>query len=158
MPVRGGLRHWLDVARLGVRLAREAVDEDAGNRAVAFSLNGDISSSQDLDRLQLLARAFEKDPPDLVLMETMSLIRDGLTVPATRARLQQTHTVLAHQIAAWLGAPGEGPGLRRGWAVVGALHLQLLRWAVYEDLDDGALREALEEVARAALRGLRQGR
>ncbi len=87
-PGRGGLRHWLDVARLGVRLAREAVEEDAGKRAVAFSLNGDISSSQDLDRLQLLGRAFEKDPPDLVLMETMSLIRDGLTFPAVEIMLQ----------------------------------------------------------------------
>ena len=85
---QGGLRHWLDVARLGVRLAREAVEEDAGNCAVAFSLNGDISSSQDLDRLQLLGRAFEKDPPDLVLMETMSLIRDGLTFPAVEIMLQ----------------------------------------------------------------------
>ena len=88
MAGQGGLRHWMDVARLGVRLAREAVEEDAGNRAVAFSLNGDISSSQDLDRLQLLGRAFEKDPPDLVLMETMSLIRDGLTFPAVQIMLQ----------------------------------------------------------------------
>ena len=88
MPGQGGLRHWLDVARLGVRLAREAVEEDAGNRAVAFSLNGDINSPQDLDRLQLLGRAFEKDPPDLVLMETMSLIREGLTFPAVEIMLQ----------------------------------------------------------------------
>ena len=88
MAGQGGLRHWMDVARLGVRLAREAVEEDAGNRAVAFSLNGDIRPSQDLDRLQLLGRAFEKDPPDLVLMETMSLIRDGLTFPAVEIMLQ----------------------------------------------------------------------
>ncbi len=39
MAGQGGLRHWLDVARLGVRLAREAVEENAGNRAVAFSLS-----------------------------------------------------------------------------------------------------------------------
>ena len=85
---QGGLRHWLDVARLGVRLAREAVNEDGGTRAVAFSLNGDIRSEQDLDRLRLLARAFEKDPPDLVLMETMSLIREGLTYPAVQIMLE----------------------------------------------------------------------
>ena len=43
---------------------------------------------RDLDRLQLLGRAFEKDPPDLVLMETLSLIREGLTFPAVETVLQ----------------------------------------------------------------------
>ena len=83
------LRHWLDVARLGLRLAREAVDE-AGKRdecAVAFSINGDIDDRRGLERLQLLARVFEQDPPDVIAMETMSLIREGLTLPAVEVML-----------------------------------------------------------------------
>jgi S-methylmethionine-dependent homocysteine/selenocysteine methylase len=80
---RAGLTHWMDVARLGIRLAREAVAEaDAGSRAVAFSVNGDIDSDERLSTFHFLARVFEEDPPDLLLMETMSLIRDGLTIPA----------------------------------------------------------------------------
>jgi S-methylmethionine-dependent homocysteine/selenocysteine methylase len=35
-----------------------------------------------MSTLRLLARVLEDDPPDLLLMETMSLIRDGLTFEA----------------------------------------------------------------------------
>jgi S-methylmethionine-dependent homocysteine/selenocysteine methylase/SAM-dependent methyltransferase len=76
--------HWMDVARLGIRLARQAVDE-AGRTdtcAVAFSVNGDIDSAQRRSTLELLLRALVEEPPDLVLMETMSLVREGLTVPS----------------------------------------------------------------------------
>lgn len=82
--------HWMDAARVGVRLARQAVEEagKVGQCAVAFSLNGDVFNRQQLGTLQLLSRVFEEDPPDLVLMETMSLIRDGLTLPAVETMLQ----------------------------------------------------------------------
>jgi S-methylmethionine-dependent homocysteine/selenocysteine methylase/tRNA1(Val) A37 N6-methylase TrmN6 len=76
-----GLSHWMDVARLGIRLARQAIEEVglAGQVAVAFSLNGDVDSPQRQGTLELLARVFETDPPDLILMETLSLIRENLT-------------------------------------------------------------------------------
>ena len=82
--------HWMDVARLGVRLARKAIDEaeKTGQCAVAFSINGDITTPPQLDRLQLLTRVFEETPPDLIIMETMSLIRDELTLPAIEIMLQ----------------------------------------------------------------------
>jgi S-methylmethionine-dependent homocysteine/selenocysteine methylase/tRNA1(Val) A37 N6-methylase TrmN6 len=82
--------HWMDVARLGVRLARKAIDEAkrTGQCAAAFSINGDINTPPQLDRLQLLARVFEETPPDLIIMETMALIRDELTVPAVEIMLQ----------------------------------------------------------------------
>ncbi len=83
------LRHWLDMARLGIGLARQAVEEEGktGQCAVAFSVDGDVDGKQDLDRLQLLTRVFEEDPPDLIAMETMTLIRDGLTLPAVEIML-----------------------------------------------------------------------
>ena len=89
VPTRPGFTHWMDVARLGVTLARTAVEEAgrAGSCAVAFSVNGDIDSTQRLDTLRLLTRVFEDAPPDLVLMETMSLIRDDLTLPAVEIAL-----------------------------------------------------------------------
>jgi S-methylmethionine-dependent homocysteine/selenocysteine methylase/SAM-dependent methyltransferase len=71
--------HWMDVARRGVRLARSAAEE-AGRGAeiaVAFSVNGDIDTPNDRETVRLLARAFEDDPPDLVLVETLSLVRSS---------------------------------------------------------------------------------
>jgi S-methylmethionine-dependent homocysteine/selenocysteine methylase/SAM-dependent methyltransferase len=68
--------HWMDVARRGVRLAREA----AGDRdvAVAFSLNGDVDTNEGQETIRLLTRAFRDDPPDLILVETLSLVRPSL--------------------------------------------------------------------------------
>ena len=80
--------HWMNVARRGVRLARKAADEGgrADECAVAFSLNGDIDRPEGLETIRLLARAFEDDPPDLLLMETLSLVR-GSTYAAVEALL-----------------------------------------------------------------------
>jgi homocysteine S-methyltransferase len=82
--------HWMDIARKGVRLARQAIDE-AGKTdqiAVAFSLNGDVERPEQQGTLELLTRVFESDPPDLILMETLSLIRDNMTFPAVEVMLQ----------------------------------------------------------------------
>jgi S-methylmethionine-dependent homocysteine/selenocysteine methylase/SAM-dependent methyltransferase len=70
--------HWMDIARRGVQLAREAVDEAGrtGEVAVAFSVNGDLDSTEGAEMVPLLARAFEDGPPDLMLLETLSLVRD----------------------------------------------------------------------------------
>ena len=83
---RTGLTHWLDVARLGISLARQAVGD--GRAAVAFSVNGDVDSEERLASLRLLGRAFQDEPPDLILLETMSLIRDDVTFRAVEAALE----------------------------------------------------------------------
>ncbi len=90
MVEHSALRHWMDVARLGIMLARQAVDEGgrSGECAVAFSLNGDVVDPQSLHRIQLLARVFKEDPPDLILLETMSLVREDLTEPAVEIMLE----------------------------------------------------------------------
>ena len=87
---RSGLTHWLDAARLGISLARQAVDEGAGAGvgAVAFSVNGDVDSEERLGSLRLLQRVFDDEPPDLLLLETMSLIRDDFTFRAVEAALE----------------------------------------------------------------------
>ena len=70
--------HWMDIARRGVRLARQAVHEAGrdGEVAVAFSVNGDLDTPEGAEMVRLLARAFEDGPPDLMLLETLSLVRD----------------------------------------------------------------------------------
>ena len=82
--------HWMDIARLGMRLARQVVDEagKTGQCAVGFSINGDVDNSQRLETVRLLTRVLKEDPPDLILMETLSLIRENLTFPAVEAVLE----------------------------------------------------------------------
>jgi S-methylmethionine-dependent homocysteine/selenocysteine methylase len=78
--------HWMDVARRGVRLAREAVG--SADVAVAFSLNGDVDSGEGQETIRLLDRAFADDPPDLLLVETLSLVQPSLY--ATVERMLET--------------------------------------------------------------------
>jgi S-methylmethionine-dependent homocysteine/selenocysteine methylase/SAM-dependent methyltransferase len=75
----GGALHWMDLARRGVSLARGAA-ADAGRPeevAVAFSLNADIDAPDGAETIGLLARAFESEQPDLLLVETLALLRES---------------------------------------------------------------------------------
>ena len=54
--------------------------------AVAFSVNGDVDSADGRETIRLLGRAFERDPPDLILLETLSLVR-GSTYATVEALL-----------------------------------------------------------------------
>ena len=76
----------MDVARQGVRLAREAISEAGrdGEVAVAFSLNGDLDAPDGAETIRLLGRAWETDPPDIILLETLSLVRDSMYDTVTR--------------------------------------------------------------------------
>jgi S-methylmethionine-dependent homocysteine/selenocysteine methylase/SAM-dependent methyltransferase len=72
--------HWTEIARRGVRLAREAVaaENRTGRTAVAFSLNAALDSPDGPETVQLLSRAFADEPPDLILLETLSVVRPPL--------------------------------------------------------------------------------
>src|SRR3954466_4175614 len=82
--------HWMDVARRGLRVGREAIEQAgrAGEASLAFSINGDVDSDARKEMLELLPRGFDEGPPDLVLLETMTLVRDGLTFGAVEAIVQ----------------------------------------------------------------------
>ncbi|MCA1718597.1 MAG: homocysteine S-methyltransferase family protein [Actinobacteria bacterium] len=82
--------HWMDVARRGIGLARQAAS-DAGRAdecAVAFSLGGDIDTPEGQETIRLLARIFEEEPPDLVLVETLSLVRPSTTYETVERLLE----------------------------------------------------------------------
>jgi len=72
--------HWMEVARRGVRVARDAIAEQGrmDDCAVAFSLNGDIDGPEGSEAVSLLARTLASDPPDLILLETLSVLRPSL--------------------------------------------------------------------------------
>ncbi len=85
---------WMQLARRAIRLARTATAEvgRSGDTAVAFSLHGEVSDAQGLERLDLLARVFEDEPPDFVLLETMSLIHE-LTFQAVQTIVDSGYPV-----------------------------------------------------------------
>jgi len=72
--------HWMDLARRGLRLARQAVAEGGRDEscAVAFSINGDVDSDEGESTIRLLARLFAHEPPDLILLETLTVVRPSL--------------------------------------------------------------------------------
>ncbi len=78
-PGDAGLLHWMDIARNGIRLARTAASEVARPRAVAFSLSEDAESLSRSGTTNLLAKIFDDEQPDLILLETLSLIREPET-------------------------------------------------------------------------------
>jgi S-methylmethionine-dependent homocysteine/selenocysteine methylase/SAM-dependent methyltransferase len=89
-PGSAELVHWMDIARLGIRLAREAVRGGGreGEVAVAFAISEEATGPGRRDTLDLLARVFEDEPPDLVLLETLTLIRDPATFETVELLLQ----------------------------------------------------------------------
>src|SRR5262249_14762417 len=80
-PSRPEVAHWMDIARAGIRLARQAITEMGreGECAVAFAISEEVNSEDRRETVGLLGRVFEEEPPDLVLLETMTLIRDPST-------------------------------------------------------------------------------
>ncbi|WP_411277850.1 homocysteine S-methyltransferase family protein [Gaiella sp.] len=78
-PGASGLLHWMDIARTGIRLARTAASEAARSRAVAFSLSEDAESLSRRGTTRLLSKIFDDEQPDLILLETLSLIREPQT-------------------------------------------------------------------------------
>jgi S-methylmethionine-dependent homocysteine/selenocysteine methylase/SAM-dependent methyltransferase len=88
--------HWMDIARQGVRVARHAAEEAGQGEhvSVAFSLNGDVDTPDGQETIRLLLRVFEDDPPDLILLETLSLVRTSTYATVER--------LLASGLPVWL--------------------------------------------------------
>jgi S-methylmethionine-dependent homocysteine/selenocysteine methylase/SAM-dependent methyltransferase len=83
-------QHWMDLARSAVRLARQAIDETGrtGECAVAFAISEEANSPSRRETLELLGKALADDPPDLVVMETMTLVRDPATYETVELLLE----------------------------------------------------------------------
>jgi S-methylmethionine-dependent homocysteine/selenocysteine methylase/SAM-dependent methyltransferase len=89
-PAAAGPAHWMDLARRGVALARQAVEERgrAAECAVAFAISEEVDSPRREETLDLLTRVFEQDPPDLILLETLTLVRDPATFETVERLLE----------------------------------------------------------------------
>ncbi len=69
---------WLDAARLGVRLARQAIAEAGreGECSAAFCINSSLIDERASGRLELLSWMWTEEAPDLVILETLETIPD----------------------------------------------------------------------------------
>jgi AcrR family transcriptional regulator len=100
-----------------------------------------------------------------ILVETLSgrkgLVKVTLTeagmVAGPRQALRETYGLLAALLSAKLAALAERGKVdlpdpdALAWAIVGGLTMQVTRWAVFEQIDDAALAEALRATARSLL-------
>ena len=73
-----------EIARLGVRLAREAAGAEA---AVAFAISEEVSSPERARALDAVLHTLDDEPPDLLLLETMTLVREPETFEAVERLL-----------------------------------------------------------------------
>jgi AcrR family transcriptional regulator len=118
---------------------------DTGNLAQSFDAG-----------VELLVRALEDRRPLVRVALT-----EGACSPTSRATMQAAFRLLADLLAARVKARakrGKATGVDAdafGWALVGALHLQIVRWAVYEELDGEGLAHALRATARAMMPAVR---
>jgi AcrR family transcriptional regulator len=85
------------------------------------------------------------------------ILGEGLASPAVRRGLAGAYRALADLLAAQLagashaaGAPLGDPG-SLAWAFVGAVQIQVARWAVFEEIDRDQLSSAMRQVAQTLL-------
>ena len=81
-PAIGRNPLWADAARLGVRLARQAIEEAGSrdDRAAAFCINSALLDERAQGRLELLSWVWHEEPPDLVILETLEAIPDEVAL------------------------------------------------------------------------------
>jgi S-methylmethionine-dependent homocysteine/selenocysteine methylase/SAM-dependent methyltransferase len=81
-PADGGRRpaRWMPIARRSVRLARQAIAEEGreGEVAVAFALDADVDRPDAPEAVRLLNRAVADEPPDVLVVEGLSVVRPTL--------------------------------------------------------------------------------
>ena len=81
-PADGDARHarWMQIARRGVRHARQAIAEEgrAGEVAVAFALDAEVDRPDAPETVRLLSRALAAEPPDVLIVEGLSVMRPTL--------------------------------------------------------------------------------
>jgi S-methylmethionine-dependent homocysteine/selenocysteine methylase len=73
---------WVDAARLGVRLARQAVAEAGRDSdcAAAFCVNSTLLDERARGKLELLSWVWHEEPPDLVILETLESVPDDVAL------------------------------------------------------------------------------
>ncbi len=105
----GSLRRnplWLDAARLGTRLARQAIAAAGreGEVAAAFCINSSLIDERAQGRLELLSWTWNEEPPDLVILETVETIPDD-------AALRTVEMVVETGLPVWVSFRRRAEGM-----------------------------------------------
>jgi AcrR family transcriptional regulator len=139
-------------------LIRQLLGDLHDTAAGALARAKDLQSGWDLG-IDLLVEAL-RDRKGLMKVA----LTEGAVVPASRAALRDTYGLLAALLANRLQTVAERRSVQLddppalAWAIVGALAMQVTRWAVYETIDDAELADALRATARAVLPAPRRRR
>jgi AcrR family transcriptional regulator len=100
------------------------------------------------------------------LSDRKALVKVALTeapmIPEARAALSETYAALATLLSTQLRRVGRrnvdvDDADALAWAIVGALTMQITRWAVFDQLDDSALTKTLRTTAHTLLPRRRHG-
>jgi S-methylmethionine-dependent homocysteine/selenocysteine methylase len=125
---------WLDAARLGVRLARQAIAEAdrAGECAAAFCINSALLDERASGRLELLSWVWNDEPPDLVILETLETIPDDVA-------LETISMVCETGLPVWVSFRRQAEGMSR------------VDGGIVPDPEPGSFAHALERLERVGV-------
>ena len=107
-----------------------------------------FASSRDLDEsfdatAQALVLAFSSQKTVVRLA-----ITEAAVLPTLRRTLHGAYMALAQLVASYLAKRRVPKAETAGWAMIGAIYIQLMRWAVFEEIDDAELADELRTTAR----------
>jgi S-methylmethionine-dependent homocysteine/selenocysteine methylase len=128
---------WAYAARLGIRLARQAIDEAGRGRecAAAFCANSALLDRSAQGRLELLSWTWQAEPPDMIILETIESIPDAVA-------LETIEMVTETGLPVWVS-------FRRRRGGMSTVDGELL-----PDPDPGAFAEAVGRLESAGVRAI----
>ena len=149
--------------------ARFTSKEDVLNALISrFLTELHASASTALAEVKTLEEGFDRGVAVLVKVLQDHRVVAGLALteaagnPKVRATLGRSYRVLAELLTSRIkkltakGAADVADAEALGWALVGALQIQIMRWAVFNDLDAKGLTRALKATARTLLPALKR--
>lgn len=75
-------------------------------------------------------------------------LSEGTAIAGIRAILQESFGLMAAMTEHQFELIGATSPRSRAWALIGAIHMQVLRWAVFEEIADDALAAAIHDATR----------
>lgn len=75
-------------------------------------------------------------------------LSEGTSLPSIRELLANSFDTLTRLMKSQFDIIGLDDSHERAWAIVGAVHLQIVRWSVFERVDDAGFREAIRQATQ----------
>jgi AcrR family transcriptional regulator len=75
-------------------------------------------------------------------------ITEAAALPALRRTLHGAYGAIARLVASYLTKLGRANAQTAGWTMLGAVYIQVMRWALFDELDDAQFADELLVTAR----------